>query len=322
MLPGFTLALLWICSNASLFAQGFVLGYLPHQHAPLIASSTRHRKTSFTCGSKRQQDTDDTSDQRYATPEVAEGISKKLTSLVASSPRRSALFSLLMALSGAALGPFLDSFHSAFGVLQYNTPITAQLWGSVDNPALITSWWVPELFGLAGFLIGWLYVWDTALYGKPLPTPSPPKICLGISFFTLQYWLSGVLFQAGVDRVTILNVMSLSAVVGFAGLDQTLSGFLTSAATAIGGPLIEVGLIHLTVTGVFVDGYHYMDPGETGFFPLWIVPVYFLGGPANGNLARGYWSWLSEEKEASATSNSTVACAECNSTRRVECPNW
>jgi hypothetical protein len=63
-----------------------------------------------------------------------------------------------MALAGAALGPFLDSFHSAFGVLQYDQPLTATLWGSVEHPALITTVWVPELFGLAGFLIGWLYI--------------------------------------------------------------------------------------------------------------------------------------------------------------------
>lgn len=251
-------------------------------------------------------------------------VQERLSHLILSSPTRSVLFSMLMILSGAALGPFLDSFHSAFGVLQYNTPITAQLWGVESQPALITSWWVPELFGLAGFLIGWLYLMlDTILYGKPVPSPAPPKILIGISFFTFQYWLSGLLFHSA-DRTTILNIMSVAAVLGFAGLDGTLSGFLTSAATAIGGPLIEVGLLQLTVSGIFKDGYHYTDLGETGFFPLWIIPVYFLGGPANGNLARGFWSLLSSRYEADPIKAPPAQqqCTECNGTRCVPCPNW
>jgi len=34
-----------------------------------------------------------------------------------------------MALSGAALGPFLDGYHSAFGVLAYTNPIPILLGG-------------------------------------------------------------------------------------------------------------------------------------------------------------------------------------------------
>jgi len=57
--------------------------------------------------------------------------------------------------------------------------------------------------------------------------------------------------------------------------------------------LIEVGLIS------FLSGheaYHYNDLGETGFFPLWIVPVYYFGGPTVGNLARGIWNAISREQ--------------------------
>eukprot|EP00594_Rhizosolenia_setigera_P009870 CAMPEP_0178957100 /NCGR_PEP_ID=MMETSP0789-20121207/10691_1 /TAXON_ID=3005 /ORGANISM="Rhizosolenia setigera, Strain CCMP 1694" /LENGTH=169 /DNA_ID=CAMNT_0020639241 /DNA_START=858 /DNA_END=1368 /DNA_ORIENTATION=- len=91
--------------------------------------------------------------------------------------------------------------------------------------------------------------------------------------------------------------MSILAVFGFYIFDGlTLSGFWTSTATAIGGPLIEVGLITVLnkpddflIPFLQHSGYHYNDLGETGFFPLWIVPVYFLGGPAVGNLARGFY---------------------------------
>jgi len=252
----------------------------------------------------------------------------RIVSTITQSPKRTGLFSLLMTLAGAGLGPFLDSYHSAFGVLQYDKPITAILWGNADNPALITSWWVPELFGVAGFLIGWLYILGDGISSNA-PKPSPPKILIGISIFTFQYWLSGLLYQSGVDRATILNSMSIVAATGFALLDSTFVGFLTSAATALGGPLIEVGLLTLSRQGLlFERGYHYTDVGETGFFPLWILPVYWLGGPAVGNLARGVWQALTENLDVDkATTNGEMkpqkppGCTVCNDTRRVPCPN-
>jgi hypothetical protein len=119
--------------------------------------------------------------------------------------------------------------------------------------------------------------------------------------------------------------MTLSAVFGFWLLDNSIAGLITSSATAIGGPLIEVVLITLSKDGSLFDGkgYHYNDLGETGFFPLWIVPVYFLGGPANGNLARGLWKWISSSFSLPLTNRSEVAsCVVCNDTRCVSCPNW
>lgn len=251
-----------------------------------------------------------------------DGLQHKALDCIRASPSRTACFSVLVALAGAALGPFLDSYHSLFGVLIYDTPITARLWGDTVHPALVTSWWVPELFGLAGFIIGWLYILlDILLEIKDAKSPSVPRILIGISIFTLQYWLSGVLYQSGVDRTTILNVMSVMAATGFVTLDGSLSGLVTSAATAVGGPLIEVGLLTLSRIGILGEsGYHYTDLGETGFFPLWIAPVYFLGGPAVGNLARGIWNGLSESVE-DAKPKAPAGCQVCDDTRRVPCPN-
>lgn len=238
---------------------------------------------------------------------------------IVENPKRSILFSLLMTSCGALLGPFLDSYHSAFGVLEYDVPIKATLWGSDSFPALTTAWWVPELFGLAGFLIGWLYILFDSLLRSPeeCRKPSPIKTLVGISVFTLQYWLSGILVSASIDRMTILNVMATVSAIGFQVFDGTLAGLLTSAATALGGPLIEVGLIWSTAHGYLNGGYHYNDLGETGYFPLWIVPVYFLGGPANGNLARSFWNLLTKPEEASKLE----PCPVCNDTRRDICPN-
>ena len=269
--------------------------------------------------------------------ETSSAKQSEALSTVLASPARNILFSILITICGAALGPFLDSYHSAFGVLQYEQPLTAALWGSVEHPALITAWWVPELFGLAGFIIGWLNILLDAYLAPSFkqetssypPMPTAPRIFVGISLFTMQYWLSGVLSQLHIDRTTILNVMSTIAGFGFYVLDGTFAGFLTSAATAAGGPLIEVGLLSLSRAGYFGGtGYQYLDLGETGFFPLWIVPVYFLGGPAVGNLARGIWNQLGEILaieppviEGISEAKPLPGCTVCNDTRRVPCPN-
>ena len=54
-----------------------------------------------------------------------------------------------MTLCGATLGPFLDSYHSLFGVLTYNTPLMYPIIAtSADDAALpllacVTTYWVP-----------------------------------------------------------------------------------------------------------------------------------------------------------------------------------
>jgi hypothetical protein len=260
-----------------------------------------------------------------------------LVNTVKSNPTNSISFSLLMSLCGAALGPFLDSYHSLFGVLTYDTPLVFPLLGTMETgsqPLLtcVTTFWVPPLFGLAGFLIGWLYIWLDAVSLGPDNTwerknsqlhPSLPKVLIGISYFTFQYWLSGICYAHDVDRSVVLTLMSALAAGGFIALDGTLSGLVTSAATAIGGPLIEIGLISFLPEPW---GYHYNDLGETGFFPFWIVPVYFLGGPANGNLARSFWNSLGNDEESDDLASTEISykyipCDECKGTRVVPCPN-
>ena len=304
-------------------------------------SKPRRQATSLMMTTK-QNDGDD--DENGEASGKDRNVFDTIGQIIKEDKRRSVVFSLLMISCGATLGPFLDSYHSAFGVLQYDKPFSWMLWSSPSSPpALTTTWWVFLLFGLAGFIIGWLYIiLDRIIISvddeqldpnESLVNPSPPKILVGISFFTLQYWLSGVLSQSGVDRTTMLNVMSVLAAAGFVALDGTMAGFYTSLATAIGGPLIEVGLITLTRIGMLgsTGGYHYTDPGETGFFPLWIVPVYFLGGPANGNLARGFWNFLTASSPATSEplgmdasqkeTNMNEPCPVCKDTRRVPCPN-
>jgi len=328
--------------------------------------SSRSSAASHTLWAKKKNDDGDIDSDSFDTtsseskPSLSSPWSSLLLKPIVDDPKRSFLFSILMILCGAILGPFLDSYHSAFSVLEYDesTRITAILWGTSKFPALTTSWWVPELFGLAGFLIGWLYIIfdnnDTIIFlndniknkeeeqtqitQTPTTTksntnnPSPVKVLLGISIFTLQYWISGILYyEYQFDRTTILNIMSLITALAFVVLDGTMTGFIVSTMTALGGPLIEIFLISGVLKGVGVS-YHYNDLGETGFFPLWIVPVYFLGGPANGNLARLFWNLLTETETTTTTTvaettitttlpRSIPPCGVCNNTRRDDCPN-
>ena len=54
-----------------------------------------------------------------------------------------------MSLSGAALGPFLDSYHSLFGVLTYDTPlvfpILGRIGGDTDLLTCVTTYWVSRV---------------------------------------------------------------------------------------------------------------------------------------------------------------------------------
>ena len=312
--------------------------FLPANHPPLRCwKNPTHRAGSTVLLHSSLENGDDdnaTTTENYIKEEDHSNFFRRASFVVTSNPQRSVLFSLGMTLAGATLGPFLDTYHSALGVLHYNHPITATLWSSsLEHPALITAWWVPELFGVAGFVIGWLYIVLDAAAGRSScsttpKSPSVPKILLGISLFTFQYWCSGVLVAAGVDRGTILNVMSVLAASGFVRLDGTWAGWVTSTATALGGPLIEVVLLSLSRAGALGngDGYAYTDLGETGFFPLWICPVYFLGGPANGNLARGLWNAISLRLERnpvnpSSPTTDVECCQVCRNTRTIPCPN-
>lgn len=248
-----------------------------------------------TLKTRRMATTND--DNENETKMKINAITQTINDKITSNPSRSAYFSLWMTLCGAILGPFLDSYHSAFGVLQYDEPIRfitlPLLGGSMEHPALTTAWWVPELFGLAGFLIGWLYILlDEVLQTEEGKTkPEPPFILAGIAFFTLQYWLSGILYEQGTfDRSSIFFIMTTLSAIGFVGFDSSKAGFGTSLATAVGGPLIEVGLIS-ALSGH--GGYHYTDLGETGFFPLWICPgeVYIIVTVVAFRTMESVWYW-------------------------------
>eukprot|EP00903_Cladosiphon_okamuranus_P013546 g12618.t1 len=199
-----------------------------------------------------------------------------------------------MAAAGAILGPNLDNYHSAFGVLTYKDPIELSVAGHL---LVTTDWWVPPLFAVAGAGIGGLYILLDAALETPQPQRQPVlrDIFICISLFSFQYYLSGLLVAAGCPYWVLVASLALIAERVFNVFDATRAGLVVSLATATLGPLIEVFLVNAT------DLYVYNGADLFGV-DSWIPVVYFCGGPAVGNLARAVYAELlaSEDKEVAA----------------------
>jgi hypothetical protein len=191
-----------------------------------------------------------------------------------------------LAVSGALLGPNLDNYHSAFGVLQYAHPLQLAV---NDHVLVTTDWWVPPLFSVAAVGIGALYVIFDELLNTPAAArkPSWPAVLTCISLFSAQYYISGALHAAGVATPELALALALPMALGFAVFDGTLAGAVVSLLTAVLGPAIELALINI--------GHLYTYTGADFYgVDSWIPLVYFLGGPAVGNLSRAYFAALSE----------------------------
>jgi hypothetical protein len=109
--------------------------------------------------------------------------------------------------------------------------------------------------------------------------PGWPAVFSGISLFSFQYYLSGLLASGDMDPALLTLVLTALAVVQFFVFDRTTVGLIVGLLTAIGGPVIEVVLIHFQL-------YHYTNPDWPGDIPSWIWAVYLAGAPAVGNLSR------------------------------------
>lgn len=112
-----------------------------------------------------------------------------------------------------------------------------------------------------------------------IKSPSWPKILYGISLFSGQYYLSGLMDYGLVSGINMNATLALVGLIGFLVFDSSLSGLLLAIATAVGGPIIEIFLINIP---------HLYQYTHQDFYGIcsWIPWVYFLGAPAVGNLAR------------------------------------
>jgi len=203
-----------------------------------------------------------------------------------------------LAASGAVLGPNLDNFHSAYGVLQYAHPIVVQAPWSQAAPLLTTAVFTPPLFALAAILIGglvlgldhWLASWRGVELGSPpgiRENPSGARVLACIAYFVFQYWLSGYLsggpVRGGLDLTLPAThaALAVSSALAFFVFDTSAAALAVGALTAVGGPLIELALI---------NQFHLYEYIRADFYGIdsWIPWVYAAGAPAVGNLARYY----------------------------------
>jgi hypothetical protein len=187
--------------------------------------------------------------------------------------------------SSAILGPLLDNYHSAFGVLSYRNP-----WQPIVG--VTTATFVPWMFAFAGVAIGIGALQLDARSGPGLiAKPSVPTTLRVVGIFSLIYYASGCLYNADGAAATALGpVLCAAAFAEWALLDRSLGGVVMGLAAAAAGWVTEAGLVNLT------DLYAYAEPEWMGL-PLWIAPVYFAGGPAVASVARLLASWFPDEEE-------------------------
>lgn len=198
-----------------------------------------------------------------------------------------------MAALSAPLGTLLDNYHGLFGVLEYNPSFSSVVMTTWQEGQvwLKTSLWTPALFAIAGAVMSYLTFrfdripWPSGLAASSSPPPWPIIFC-AIAFFSLQYYLSGLLDHEGVEVAVIHLVLASQAVLGLFAFDRSPSGLLLGLATATAGPLVEIALVNLT------HAYHYVHADAFGVCS-WIPWVYLMGAPAVGNLARAIKSMQS-----------------------------
>ena len=194
---------------------------------------------------------------------------------------------LVMATCGAILGPCLDGYHSAFGVLAYTRPISIDIAGL---HLFQTDFWVPPMFALAAIILGLSYPYLDRAFNVPSASrlPTAPSVFLCISFFSFQYYLSGLFFAQGCSPALIHAILASTATANWAIFDRTATGAVMSVVTGLAGPLVEIGLLNAAPALVGGALYHYTAPGLLGI-PTWIAWVYACGAPAVGNLSRLFW---------------------------------
>jgi len=189
---------------------------------------------------------------------------------------------LSMAIISAPLGTMLDNQHGLFHVLEYDQNYGYPMNLIINDITFIKSAiWVPLLFGIAGLLMSSIALVGDKIYNSNNKTidPSYPKVFYGISMFSFQYWMSGLLDINNIDNSIIHSTMFALMLIGIYIFDTSTTGIILAILTGIGGPLIEILLINTT---------HLYKYTNADFFGIdsWICWIYALGAPAVANLAR------------------------------------
>jgi hypothetical protein len=205
---------------------------------------------------------------------------------------------LKMFVISAPLGMMLDNYHGLFNVLSYADNGLSLILGSYDHVFLKTALWVPVLFGFAGVVMSYIVLKLDQLFSSssndklttPQASPSWPFIFYGISYFSAQYYMSGLLdysLTATDGPVAIHAYLAATTVIGILLFDRSAAGLLLAGLTALAGPVAEIFIINV------FHAYQYTHADWFGICS-WIPWIYATGAPAVGNLARRIYSSNSE----------------------------
>ena len=211
----------------------------------------------------------------------------------------------------APLGMMLDNYHGLFGVLSYEPnglPFTFSFGNAVATGAAATvapnaiakgstvwlksALWVPALFGVAGVAMSAILLYLDRILCTPLRTrlPTWALTWYAVAFFSLQYYLSGLLDYAEAPLPLLHGVLGAMTLTGLQLFDRSPAGLLLTLATALVGPAAEIFLVNT------LHLYHYSS-ADLWSVCTWIPWVYALGAPAVGNLARSIYCMLASEEE-------------------------
>lgn len=163
----------------------------------------------------------------------------------------------------------------------YNHPIELHINAAGVAANLTTSTFTSPLFVVAGLVIAYGTLTLNSIvdkYSFPVDPISVPHALATIAAFSTIYYLSALIPGSELSIITGPLLTAL-AVAEWYWMDRSIGGLMMGFLTALCGPLVEVGLINIAHL------YSYSSPEIAGI-PLFIVPVYFAGGSAVGNLAR------------------------------------
>ena len=95
------------------------IAYLPGTSTVKQSTSTREEGNDSLQEDETEEDTQNNNTSHNSDDDDSPSFVERMINKVQENPSQSVSFSVVMTVAGAILGPFLDSYHSAFGALEY-----------------------------------------------------------------------------------------------------------------------------------------------------------------------------------------------------------
>jgi hypothetical protein len=180
-------------------------------------------------------------------------------------------------LTGATVGPLVDSLHNQC-LLEYDVlPISLSLPTSGMTASFCSSWTVPPLLGIAYVVLGGILprIFQSILDAASLHRGAIPALphegrnlrtraVLAVATTALIIKLSEQLeTHRWLESNANMSILLLAALSQWFLLDRTLAALLIASVASIGGPLCELPFVAHHV-------WHYL-PESGDYFPLYSV---------------------------------------------------